>query len=68
MDSNFSDAAVPSKPVRIKWDGETQKKVVKQQLMYFVNDTLRKDALTMNSMDFHDAFVQYAIFDELVYG
>ena len=48
--SHFSD------PVTVKWDGEIQKTVVKKQLMYFVDDKLREDALRMNGMDFHDAF------------
>ncbi len=53
---NFSEDIPPQEPISVKWDGEIQKKVVKKQLMYFVNDKLRDDALAMNGMDFQDAF------------
>lgn len=56
--SNFSgaeDAPLPE-PVTVKWDGEMQQEVVRQQLMHLVNDKLRDDALTMNGMDFTNEF------------
>lgn len=54
--SNFSDEAAPTKPVTMKWDGETHFKIVKKQLMHLVNDNLREAALTQNGMDFFDVF------------
>lgn len=54
--SNFSDEAAPTKPVTMKWDGETHFKIVKKQLMHLVNDDLREAALKENGMDFFDAF------------
>ncbi len=54
--SNFSDEAGPTKPVIMKWDGETHLKIVRKQLMHLVNDDLREAALTQNGMDFCDAF------------
>lgn len=54
--SNFSDETALAEPVTVKWDGEIHQGIVKKQLMHLVNDNLRKAALTLNSMDFHNEF------------
>ena len=56
--SNFSDLedAPPPEPVTVKWDGEMQKQVVRTQLMHLVDDEMREAALTINGMDFQNAF------------